>query len=454
MKVSEPEHRDWVIIGVIILIGFMCVFLVGGWAIRFSPRWELNADMGSKLDPNSDFLTSRAGAAVEPIDPIILTQPAWINMILTPGALIPTRIPNATATASLLVTPTPVARMTQTARITASPTRTLVSYLPTTTSVSNPPYTRTPIFTSPTLPVSTLTSVPPSQANLQITINDHATHYEAGIPVRYIIVASNAAGPASVTGAAVTGVFSAGLTNIAWTCSASAGASCTASGTGNINDGVNLPVGSSVTYTVDATVVSSPPDNLVGMASISAPSGITDPDLSDNSATDTDSLIVAMTPPVQIGPLPDGSVYQVMQGQHLTLQFDITVNGHAGWDMAYYELPYGSGVRLDWVVIQISDGMNWYTIFNWGDDLRDENTNMDFNFLPDPMMPPYIPPYEPDEREIPSAWLYPSPAGLQTGIAINLDGIIPDGTYRYIRFYAPPGDADGQMEIDAIAVLP
>jgi hypothetical protein len=69
---------------------------------------------------------------------------------------------------------------------------------------------------------------------------------------------------------------------------------------------------------------------------------------------------------------------------------------------------------------------------------------MDFNLLSNPMVPE-----EPDQRDIPTAELYNS-----TGIAIDLDSILPLGTYSYIRFFAPPGDIDGHMEIDAIQVLP
>ncbi len=56
--------------------------------------------------------------------------------------------------------------------------------------------------------------------------------------------------------------------------------------------------------------------------------------------------------------------------------------------MVYYELPMGSGIWLDWVTIEISDGRNWYTVFNWGNNIADGNTNMDFNNLPYPVMGP------------------------------------------------------------------
>jgi hypothetical protein len=69
---------------------------------------------------------------------------------------------------------------------------------------------------------------------------------------------------------------------------------------------------------------------------------------------------------------------------------------------------------------------------------------MDFNVLSNPQVPE-----EPDQRDIPAAELYNS-----TGVAIDLDGMVPPGTYSYIRIIAPPGDVDNQLEIDAIQVLP
>lgn len=131
-------------------------------------------------------------------------------------------------------------------------------------------------------------------------------------------------------------------------------------------------------------------------------------------------------------------------GGTLTLGINLVVNGHPGWDLAYYEFPAGSGILLDWVIIEISDGNNWYRVFYWGNNIADTNTNMDFNILSNPQVPE-----EPDQRDIPTAELYNS-----TGIAIELDGVVPPGTYPYIRFIAPTGDVDNKTEIDAIEVLP
>jgi hypothetical protein len=111
----------------------------------------------------------------------------------------------------------------------------------------------------------------------------------------------------------------------------------------------------------------------------------------------------------------------------------------------YYErqAPTG-GINLDWIIVEIGNGTNWYQVFNWGDNIADTNTNMDFNILPNPRVPP-----ETDQRNIPAASLYNG-----TGVAIDVDAVAPPGTYTYVRFSAPPGDRDGQTEIDAVQALP
>ena len=69
------------------------------------------------------------------------------------------------------------------------------------------------------------------------------------------------------------------------------GGSCTANGSGNINDTVNLPVGASVTYTLGGTLSPSATGSLSNTASVAAPGGVTEPVPGNNSATDTDVIV-------------------------------------------------------------------------------------------------------------------------------------------------------------------
>ncbi len=75
---------------------------------------------------------------------------------------------------------------------------------------------------------------------------------------------------------------------------------------------------------------------------------------------------------------------------------------------------------------------------------------MNFNILAPPLIAPFPPPEEPDQRDILTSDLYTN----LTGVTIELDGVVPPGTYPYLRIYAPTGDTDGQLEIDAIQALP
>src|SRR6185295_3655131 len=126
------------------------------------------------------------------------------------------------------------------------------------------------------------------QANLGITKTDGVTTATAGGSVTYTITASNA-GPSNAPGSTVADTFPASLT-CTWTCVGAGGGTCTASGSGNINDTVNLPSGGSVTYTASCTISAAATGTLSNTATVAAPGGVTDPTPGNNSATDTDTL--------------------------------------------------------------------------------------------------------------------------------------------------------------------
>jgi hypothetical protein len=89
----------------------------------------------------------------------------------------------------------------------------------------------------------------------------------------------------------VTDTVPASLTGAAWTCVPAGGASCTLGPvSGNISDTVNLPVGSSVTYTLSGTVVAIP-SNLRNTATVAVPPTMNDPNPANNTAIDDDPLI-------------------------------------------------------------------------------------------------------------------------------------------------------------------
>ena len=126
------------------------------------------------------------------------------------------------------------------------------------------------------------------QANLGITKTDGVTTATAGGSVTYTVTASNA-GPSNAPGSTVADTFPASLT-CTWTCAGAGGGTCTAAGSGNINDAVNLPSGGSVTYTASCTISAAATGTLANTATVVAPGGVTDPAPGNNSATDSDTL--------------------------------------------------------------------------------------------------------------------------------------------------------------------
>jgi uncharacterized repeat protein (TIGR01451 family) len=127
------------------------------------------------------------------------------------------------------------------------------------------------------------------QADLSITKTDGQSTAVPGTTVTYTILASNA-GPASVASATVIDAPPASVVGVTWTCTASAGSSCPASGAGAINAAVSLQVGGSATFQLAGTIDPAATGTLANTASVTPPSGVTDPALANNSATDTDPL--------------------------------------------------------------------------------------------------------------------------------------------------------------------
>jgi uncharacterized repeat protein (TIGR01451 family) len=126
----------------------------------------------------------------------------------------------------------------------------------------------------------------PTNANLGVTKTDGLTTVTRGQAIQYTIVASNA-GPSGVIGASVADTVPAQLTGVTWTCLASTGSSCPASGTGSIAATVNLANLGTATFTVNATVSATAVGTIANTVTIS---GSNDPLPGNNSWTDSDTI--------------------------------------------------------------------------------------------------------------------------------------------------------------------
>lgn len=148
--------------------------------------------------------------------------------------------------------------------------------------------------------VTILESPPP--ADLAITKTDGSATATPGSTLTYTIVVSNAGPNHAPADTRVTDILPAVLYAATWMCVGSGGAICTASGAGDINDTIYLPVGATATYTVNATVAADATGTITNAATVAAGSVITDPNPADNAAIDTDTIFVP--PPPDLKAIP------------------------------------------------------------------------------------------------------------------------------------------------------
>lgn len=134
---------------------------------------------------------------------------------------------------------------------------------------------------------TTVTSV----ADLQISKSDGVTTVTPGTTITYTINVTNA-GPSAVIDALVTDPLPAAISSATWSCSAAVGSTCgDTSGTGNIDTTVDLAVGGTATFTVMANILWTATGSLNNTATVTPPLDTTDPDLGNNSSTDSNTLL-------------------------------------------------------------------------------------------------------------------------------------------------------------------
>ncbi len=166
-------------------------------------------------------------------------------------------------------------------------------------------------------------SLTPAGSDLSVTITDNQTTAVPGTSVTYTIVVTNN-GPLDVSGVAISSVFVPGLTDATFTAVQSGGATgFSASGSSKISDTVAMPNGSTITYTVTGTIISSGTGTLNVTADVNAPASQPDPDLTDNSASDLDTLTPQANLSVTISDAPD----PVLAGKSLIYTITLTHNG-------------------------------------------------------------------------------------------------------------------------------
>ena len=125
--------------------------------------------------------------------------------------------------------------------------------------------------------------------DLSATITDGLGSVAPGQAVSYTITVANA-GPAPAIGAVVQTTSLVGLENVTWTCAASGGSFCPASGAGPLNHAVDILPSGAVTYTMNATVSATASGTVHNQVTVSAANPGDDPSTGNNSASDTDGV--------------------------------------------------------------------------------------------------------------------------------------------------------------------
>jgi uncharacterized repeat protein (TIGR01451 family)/CSLREA domain-containing protein len=126
-------------------------------------------------------------------------------------------------------------------------------------------------------------------ADLSIIKRNGLRLVPGGVPSTYVILVSNA-GPQDVINARVTDLLPAQFSNAAWTCTATGGAVCPASGSGTVDALVGLPAGSSLSFALTATAQSTPEQIVTNRAIVEPPLSAPDPFLDNNESIDVDPI--------------------------------------------------------------------------------------------------------------------------------------------------------------------
>ena len=167
-------------------------------------------------------------------------------------------------------------------------------------------------------------------ADVSIAKTDGVASVTAGGTATYTIAVSNA-GPSAADGASVRDPVVAGLSKTAVTCSAAGGAVCPGTVTvALLESGVGIPTlpsGGTVTFTVTAQVTAAN-GSITNTAIVTPPASVTDPNSSNNTASDTDTIPAAPAPPqADLAVTKTNGVSTLTPGSTTTYTVVVTNNG-------------------------------------------------------------------------------------------------------------------------------
>lgn len=139
--------------------------------------------------------------------------------------------------------------------------------------------------------IDTANVATPLAADLAVTKSDGLAAYVPGMTLTYTIVVTNN-GPSDLEGVSVVDVMPAAFATASWTALYSSGSSGPESGSGDIDAVVDLLDAGTATFTVTATVRPEAFGDITNTVTVAPPAGVPDPDPSNNTATDTNTLVL------------------------------------------------------------------------------------------------------------------------------------------------------------------
>jgi hypothetical protein len=389
---GERRNRDWLLFLVIVLLGLVCMSLTGTLAIGLAPRWNVQASMDSKLDPNAQYIEFKSTLLViEPVMPGILTPPAWAETFLTPQ-IIPTKRQG---------TPISTPKSSNTPSVTTSTPA--ASPQVTVTSIDQSTATNTPWII---IPPATSTPKPGTNTPRPTVARTHT--------VTYTSTQTNT--PTITLTPTITSTPTITLTP-----------TITNTSTVTMTPTVTL----TPTLTATPTVTDTPTNTMTPTITLT-------PTITFTPTITATPTITPTVDPINIG-LPDGTIAHPIDGAVLTycsLSPPIRSHGNASFDFVYYEMAGGTGILMDRVILQISNGGPWFTVLNWGDGVADTNTSLN-------MGGPEL-----DNTDIASGLLVNG-----TGVGIDIDTLGLTGSYSCLRITSSGSSGDG-IDVDSIDIYP
>jgi YVTN family beta-propeller protein len=124
-----------------------------------------------------------------------------------------------------------------------------------------------------------------TSADLSISKTNSISFVNGGSRVGYLIDVVNN-GPAAVPGARVIDELEDYFSAAQWLCTGNNGGECPASGNGDIDVAVDLPIGASVQFQLSALLAPFPEDPVSNVAAVATPASISETDLANNTASD------------------------------------------------------------------------------------------------------------------------------------------------------------------------